>query len=472
MEEKKRLWQAVFAARRSLLLEKLILGAQKGLLYAVLSATIVYIISRLFVLPYYSRVAIGAAVLAFLWQLMRVMTNRLTKKDALILFDAYFTHNELLTALTAKEENGLVQTLMKQASVQKEQALQAFKKRPKKLLQPKVLATTCGLFVLLLGLIALPATTQQEAKVVEADRAITKKIDQEMEEQLKKELSEKTKKELEELKKTLEEAETSEQALKELVKKQKELMKQEQQLAEQQQKNELSAGELQQLNELASLNKELASAAGEAQSSLSKLGKPIDLNLQKTIANMNPSSSLSQSTGQSGTTSANGQQNTNNNGSQSNGSGQSGSSGQGTNQGQSSTNSGNSSGQSGGSSQGQGQGQGQGSGSGAGSGSGSGSGSGGKGGLMGGTGSGGRDLLAVPHRIGGSSDTTVDSGKIGEGDTIEEKGYVPATRGDVRPYEEVVGTYKDSYMQSTERLQLPSDLQQMVQHYFTSIETD
>ncbi len=49
---------------------------------------------------------------------------------------------------------------------------------------------------------------------------------------------------------------------------------------------------------------------------------------------------------------------------------------------------------------------------------------------------------------------------------------MPAIKGDIRPYEEVVGTYKDSYMQSTERLQLPSDLQQMVQNYFTSIETE
>ena len=462
MDDKKRLWKAVSSARRSLLFEKLLIGAQKGLLYAVLSATIIYIISRLFVLPYYSRVAIGVAILAFLWQIMRVITNRLSKKEALLTLDSYFTHNELLTALTAKEDNTLVQSLIKKAFVQKDGALLAFKKRPQKILQPKLLASTFGLLMLLLVLVALPAATQQEAKVVEADRDITKEIKKDIDEQLKKELSEEAKKELAELKKALQEAETSEQALKELVKKQKELMKQQQQLTEQQQTSELAQGDLQQLNELATLNKELAATAGEAQSELSKLGKPVDLNLQKTIANMNNASTSSPSNAQQGTTASN----SNNNNAQNNGNSQNGSSGQGT-----SSSSNNGQGQQGNSSSsGQGQGQGQ-QGSGTGTSAGSGPGNG-KGGLQGGTGSGGRDLLAVPNRIGGSSDTTIDSGNIGEGDTIEEKGFVPAIKGDIRPYEEVVGTYKDSYMQSTERLQLPSDLQQMVQNYFTSIETE
>ena len=468
MDDKKRLWKAVSSARRSLLFEKFIVGAQKGLLYAVLSATIIYIISRLFVLPYYSRVAIGLAILAFLWQMMRVITNRLSKKEALLTLDSYFTHNELLTALTAKEDNTLVQSLIKKAFVQKDRALVAFKKRPKKMYQPKMLASTFGLLMLLLLLVTLPAATQQEAKVVEADRDITKEIEKAVDEQLKKELSEQAKKELAELKKALQEAETSEQALKELVKKQKELMKQEQQLAEQQKTSELAQGDLQQLNELAALNKELAATAGEAQSELSKLGKTVDLNLQKTIANMNSSSTSNQSSTQQGTTTSNNSAQNNGNGQNSGGTGQrnGGSSTPGNNGSQSSNNSQGQQGTGSGSGQGQGQ---QGAGSGTGSGSGSG---GGNGGLQGGKGSGGRDLLAVPNRIGGSSDTTIDSGNIGKGDTIEEKGFVPAIKGDIRPYEEVVGTYKDSYMQSTERLQLPSDLQQMVQNYFTSIETE
>ena len=67
----------------------------------------------------------------------------------------------------------------------------------------------------------------------------------------------------------------------------------------------LAQGDIQQLNELAALNKELAATAGEAQSELSKLGKPVDLNLQKTIANMNNSSTSNQSNAQQGTTASN-----------------------------------------------------------------------------------------------------------------------------------------------------------------------
>ena len=365
MDDKKRLWKAVSSARRSLLFEKFIVGAQKGLLYAVLSATIIYIISRLFVLPYYSRVAIGLAILAFLWQMMRVITNRLSKKEALLTLDSYFTHNELLTALTAKEDNTLVQSLIKKAFMQKDRALIAFKKRPKKMYQPKMLASTFGLLMLLLLLVTLPAATQQEAKVVEADRDITKEIEKAVDEQLKKELSEQAKKELAELKKALQEAETSEQALKELVKKQKELMKQEQQLAEQQKTSELAQGDLQQLNELAALNKELAATAGEAQSELSKLGKPVDLNLQKTIANMNSSSTSNQSSTQQGTTTSNNSAQNNGNGQNSGGTGQrnGGSSTPGNNGSQSSNNSQGQQGTGSGSGQGQGQ-QGAGSGTG------------------------------------------------------------------------------------------------------------
>jgi len=45
------------------------------------------------------------------------------------------------------------------------------------------------------------------------------------------------------------------------------------------------------------------------------------------------------------------------------------------------------------------------------------------------------------------------------------------TKGSVKPYDEVVGSYKDSYLKSSDRLQLPTDLQRIVQDYFSSIET-
>ncbi|MDX1771416.1 MAG: hypothetical protein R3328_07815, partial [Planococcaceae bacterium] len=106
--------------------------------------------------------------------------------------------------------------------------------------------------------------------------------------------------------------------------------------------------------------------------------------------------------------------------------------------------------------QGQGQGQGQSQGQGLGAGQGSGS----------------RDLLSVPSRIGGSSQSSTDSGKLGEGSSAEEqKTDAPIARGTVKPYGEVIGNYKDSYLNSSKRMQLPPDLQRIVQDYFSSIET-
>ena len=51
MDEKRTLWKAVSSARRSLFFEHVLIGIQKGLLYAVLSSTLIYFISRFFVFP-------------------------------------------------------------------------------------------------------------------------------------------------------------------------------------------------------------------------------------------------------------------------------------------------------------------------------------------------------------------------------------------------------------------------------------
>ncbi|CAM5221409.1 putative protein OS=Ureibacillus acetophenoni OX=614649 GN=SAMN05877842_12511 PE=4 SV=1 [Ureibacillus acetophenoni] len=51
------------------------------------------------------------------------------------------------------------------------------------------------------------------------------------------------------------------------------------------------------------------------------------------------------------------------------------------------------------------------------------------------------------------------------------KGPVAVTKGTIRPYEEVIGQYKDRYMESSERMQLPKDLQEIVQSYFSSLES-
>lgn len=477
MDTKKRLWQAIAQVRLRLTFEGLLRNMQKGLLYAVLSACIVLFVSRLFVLPYYANVALGAGIIAFVAMLAKTIVDRTTKQEALHKFDAYYPYNELVTALTNdNDENPLVQSLLKRALDEKEQAFRSFKKRPKQLFLPKTIAVTVGLVAFLFVLAIFPAATQQEAKTVEEERAITKEIDKQLDEFQKKELSKQAKKELQELKNKLKDSENAEKALRELVKKQQELKLEENKLEQKQDLanangESLTAAESKRLAELKDMNKELAQSASSAQGSLSKLGKPVDLNLQNTIANALNNSQSNGSTGQNQSSSG---QNSNQTGQgqagQNNGSSQGSS--QSTN-GSGSGNQGNNGSNGQGNNNGSGSGNGQGSGSGGnGVGTGSGKGQGGGKGSGAGTGAGSRDLLAIPSRLGGSSSTTVDGGKLGEGKPIEEKGPVPTTKGEVRPYQEVVGSYKDSYMQSTDRLQLPNDLQEMVQTYFTSIESN
>lgn len=472
MDGQRRLWKAVASARRALTYEQLYIAIQKGLLYAVLSITLVYTISRFFVLPYYSGIAIITGGIAFVTPLLLALMTRPKQRDALLCLDQFYPHNELVTVLTTKEQHPLLATLRTQAESQIDQVLGAFRKRPKQLLQKKVLAYALGTGVLFLLLLVFPAATQQEAKNIEADRAITKAIKKETKQQLEKPVPEQAKKQLAELQKALEEAKTSEAALKELVKTQKELAKLSQDLLAQSLDQQSTAkGEL---TALQAVNKTLAESASNAQSQMSALGKPIDLSTQKVIASMNQQTngtSNQQSSNASASPSTTAGQTGNATSSQSNGTASSSTSSTSSNANQ---NSQSQSGQ-GQSGQGQGQGKGQGQsqgqgGQGSGQGNGSGQGSGGKGGLFGGSGSGGRDLIAVPQRIGEANEQTVDSGVQNEGEGIKEKGTVSATKGEVRPYADVLGTYEESYRQSTERLQLPNDLQQMVQQYFTEIE--
>lgn len=483
MDGQRRLWQAVTSARRSLNVEKVFIALQKGLLYAVLSITLIYFVTRFFVLPYYGVIGAVVATVAFLLPLCQAFWQRVRQREAMLRLDQFYPHNELVTVLTAKAQSPLVLLLQEKAEMQVGQVLEAFKKRPKQVFQSKVMTAAAGLLVLFLVLTIFPAATQQEAKSIEEDRAITKDLKDKVKEQVEKPVPEETKKELAELQQAIEEAKTSEEALKELVKKQKELTNMEQQLAEEA-KNGMTPEMQDALNALGQVNTELAEAASEAQTSLSKLGKPVDLNTQKSIARMNrgdgqqsgdPSEAGGQQKDSDGTatgqnnnsgssgSNANNQGSTGQNSSNTNagqqGSGQSGQGGQSSQQG-----SGNQPGNGQGSS-GQGQGAGQGGSGQAGSG-----GAGGQGGLMGGKGSGGRDLLAIPKRVGESTGPTTDGGLLGDGETVTDRGPVSATKGEVRPYAEVIGTYEDSYMQSTDRLQLPSDLQQMVQNYYSSME--
>lgn len=473
MDRQKKLMRFVYRARRSLNLERMLMILQYGILTALILSMAILIVSRFFVFPYYVQTALMIGFMTIIFTIIWMVLKRVRKKEALIKLDAFYPYNELVTALSFKiEEHPLVESILEKSLKESEEAFARFKKRPKQLWSKKALIGILFTVMAIVLLSVFPAETQQEAKVVEKEREIVKELEKEVAELEKKAKSKEVKKEMKELLEKLKEVETSEEALKEVVKKQKELKLEEQKLKEQMLSENNAEGleglteeQLEQLKELAELHSELAKGANNTQSALGKIGKPVSFALQNAISQeVNSQSENESGTGSSG-------QGSTGNGSQENGDSNSSNEGQGNGN----SNQGQSSGQGqGGSGNGQGQGgQGQSSGSGQGGGGlGSSSGAGG-GGSGAGSGAGDRSLLSIPERIGGSSDPTIDGGPLGGGEPIgEQKGPVPVTKGTIRPYEEVIGQYEDSYMESSERLQLPKDLQQIVESYFSQVQSN
>jgi len=458
-------------AKGSLNIELALPRLQYGILLAFLLYAGILLVSRLFVFPYYRHAAIyvGVGVLAAI--IIYIWWKRVREKEALHQLDSFYPHNELVTALSLEDEsNPLVNSLMQKAMKESPVAFEQFKRREKVLWKPKALIGML-IIAMLIGVLSIfPSATQQQALVIEKEQDMIDDLKKEVAELEKRSETKETKKQLQELQNKLDEIDTSEEALREVVKKQKELKLQEQKLKEKEalakQDNSeagegLTAKEQKQLEELMELQKELASTANSTQTALGKLGTPISFDLQNAIASELGSESTEADLNEEND--SNGEQSD----SSSEGEGQQGDS-QGKN---------NSAGQSG-QEQGQGAGsQGQGNGTGAGGtgqGTGTGSGSSGMGqGSGAGQGQGSRDLLSVPERVGGSSETTADGGPLNEGTAVgEQKGSVPVTKGTIRPYEEVIGDYKESYLKSSERMQLPKDLQDIVQSYFSSIESE
>lgn len=476
MDRQKRLIQYVKRAKGSLNIEKFLPTMQYGLFISLFFSLAILFVSRFFVFPYYDEIAFivasGTIIVTFIYFLL----TRIRMKDALRSLDSFYPFNELVTALSLKEENHpLVDSIMEKALKESEGAYERFKKRSKRYWQVKALIGILITSILMAILVLFPSTPQQEAQVVEKEQSIIKDLEKEIEKLEKKVAANDVKKELQELREKLKEAETSEEALREVVKKQKELKLQEQKLMEKELAegiNGLTEEQLEMLKELGEMQVSLVKQASNTQSNLSKIGKPISFQLQDAISkeiSMQSTNLQSQSQGISQLSGVQNQGQT----------GQSSSISQGNNsQGnQSKRTNNNSSNQNGGQNQSQGkcqQGQpcsGSGSGGSSAGGSGGTGGSGGRGGGAG-LGVGGRSLLSVPNRIGGSSETTIDSGPLGEGENAaDEKAPVPVTKGTVKPYDEVIREYEKSYMESSERMQLPKDLQEVVESYFTSIQS-
>ena len=151
MDEKRTLWKAVSSARRSLFFEHVLIGIQKGLLYAVLSSTLIYFISRFFVFPYYSLVASIVAIVLFLGQLIWTIWKGPSRKKALFVLDSFYPHNELVTVLTAKNQTALISQLLSRSVNLINDVLRMFKKRPKNIWQRKImLSCSVSFFILII----------------------------------------------------------------------------------------------------------------------------------------------------------------------------------------------------------------------------------------------------------------------------------------------------------------------------------
>ena len=467
MERKSRLHKYVKATLVRLRIEKIIYTMQTGLFLAAFCAILLLLVSRLFVLPSYGRFTVLAAGIVLIGTAFYTFYHRVKREEAVRRLDSYVPNNLLLTALSIeKSDSSLAPVIIQEGEKIVEKAFLRFKKRKKAYINPKVVSAFIVCCACIVVLVTFPSEAQLEADTIEKEQQIVTEMTKEIQRLIRKEELPEVKKELVNLLEELEIAETSEQALGELVKKQKELRLKEQRLAEKKEvanesgspSDPLTEAEELELDELGEVTAKLAGNVGEMNTALNKIGKTSTFpaladgtsNLSNEDGEENPASGESSGKGKS-----DGEKSDENGGGKEEGEGKKGE----------------------GEGEGEGQGQGQGQGKGEGQGGGTGTGVTGTGKDAGqgkgiGSGSGGRDLLTIPNnRIGTQGESSLDGGKVNKGDHIEEKEVDGlAEKGTVRPYSEVIGTYNNSYLESAGKMNLSQELQQVLSNYFTSIE--
>lgn len=462
MERKSRLHKYVKATLVRLRIEKMIYKMQTGLFLAAFCAILLLLVSRLFVLPSYGRFTVLAAGIVLIGAAFYTFYHRVKREEAVRRLDSYAPNNLLLTALSIeKSDSSLAPVIIQEGEKIVEKAFLRFKKRKKAYINPKVVSAFIVCCACIVVLVTFPSEAQLKADTIEKEQKIVTEMTKEVQQLIRKEELPEVKKELVNLLEELEIAETSEQALGELVKKQKELRLKEQRLAEKKEvanepgspSDPLTEAEELELDELGEVTAKLAQNVGEMNTALNKIGKTSTFpaladgtsNLSNEDGEENPASGESSGKGKS-----DGEKSDENAGGKGEGEGKKG---EGEGEGQGS-----------GSGEGQGKGEGEGVGTGTGKDTGQGKGIG--------SGSGGRDLLTIPNnRIGTQGESSLDGGKVNKGDHIEEKevdGLVE--KGTVRPYSEVIGTYNNSYLESAGKMKLSQELQQVLSNYFTSIE--
>lgn len=518
MENKRSFLQLLKPVRKQLWLALLFREFQLYLVLLGAWLAVILLLSRIIIIPFlhYYMIIGATALIGFL--LFRIWRKHPNNYDAVHLYNQFVADDRVVTAYDFIEKDGMLEKLQLQDAIKhmkskREEVLQ----RKKKYLNKKMLLWSTFLFASCIFLIIIPNEKGDLAKKIENDIKLVNKAEKELHEKMKEEKDESVKKRLEEAKEKVAQSKTAEQALSELVKQMKELELKELKEKEKQEaikdwQNLLNESGMNQLaevlaqkdlekveKELAKLNEQwenlsekqteaMRSFTGQNQQlseeELKKTVKTIEEALQspETLTNLAAAKTALQSSGEalqqqltaSGTPSSLALSSQNGNEPKEKKASNSGENGDGTSsnsQGNASTGSNQSNGN------GNASGNGTGNGSGSSSDSGTGSGGGGTGGSGSGTGSGAglgagsREFLTIPEKTAGRENREIDGGQLGEGVAVEQsEGSGPVLKGTIRPYEEVFGEYEKSYRESSDRYQLPENLEKIVQSYFTNID--
>ena len=483
MSKRSQIARAVQKARYSMMVEYFLKNSQRMIAYILLLAFIIMFVSRFFVLPFYQEMTIGIAAITFCMAAFYLWWKRPTKKQTLNVLDDYFPDNLLRTVYSMEDLNSpLAQQLIIQTEKIAADAVVEYNKRKKNLWRTKSITASIALILGISLLSLFPSSSQQYANTVKEEKRITADMKKTVKDMEKRAETKETKKSMEELRKELKKSKTTEEALQALVKKQKELAIQKQKLEDKEASTEkgLSKEEQQQLQDLTKTVASLSKEAVQTQKALNQSGTSISPNLQLALnQSMQSDPTATENSNQTSQTNTNSTANNNQNATQNHSSSSSQSNNQSSANGQKQGNnqnngngSGNQNGNGNSNSNSNGNSDGNGGSNGSGNSSNLGNGTKKSLGSGAGLGNGNRDLVAIPNRIGEKGKTTTDSGELSDGDpqSIQQSDNGKVAKGSVRSYKEVIGNYKDSYMQTTERLQLPGELHQIVQKYFSSVE--
>lgn len=517
MEDKKLFIKLLQPLRRQLLLKRIFIEFHYWILAASAFSVTILTAARIFVIPFFHEIIWLGCFMIFLVFVIRTIWNRPGLREAAILFNSYIPDDRVITAFSFLDDEGKLQKLQLAEALpfmKKEQ--QHVLERKKSYIVPKWLFIAIVLICFSALLNYYPNQNLQLAVKKETEMKVLKKVEKKLEEKEKKENNDETKKALEKAQEIITKNSNPKETLLALAKQKNELelktLKHQENLENfQAWQQELKKADLNKLadalkekdidkikKELEQLSKKYDSltesgrqALGKLTGSNQKLSEKEIAKLTKQISEalnaenkMNELADAQAALGEAAESlqnellenglqskqialnhsnqSAGGKKNSQNskNGNPSTGS-------QASNQGNQSAGNGSqgngSKGNGNGSGSGNGAGTGQGSGSGTGIGSGGGTGSGGGAGL----GTGSRQLLTIPEKIGGKNNLETDTGNIGKGSPAEQfSGNGLILKGQLRSYQEVYGNYTDVYRKSTDRVKLPSDLEEIVKNYY------